>query len=123
MKSPTPSLFGPPDAYGGFAERAENPAPASPLPARPKFHGATFDEKRDRSRLTGQLGRVFEVMKDGQWRTLPEIQETILTRWPDTSDVITAISARLRQLETECGYRKEKENRGGGVWVYRIVVG
>ncbi len=98
--------------------------PDSPLPVRPKFHGATFDESRDRLRLTGQLGRVYEVLRSaaGQWMTMIEIQTAIQDRWPDTNDIITAISARIRQLRTECGVKVEKENRGGGTWVYRIVV-
>lgn len=93
---------------------------ASPLPERPKFHGATFDEARDRLRLTGQLGRVYEVLKLGRWMTLPEIEEAIKSRWPDTNDIVSAISARIRQLRTECGVPVEKENRGGGTWVYRV---
>jgi hypothetical protein len=88
--------------------------------APPKFHGSTFDEARDRLRLTGQLGRVYEVLKCGRWMTLPEIEEAIRSRWPDTNDIVSAISARIRQLRTECGVPVEKENRGGGTWVYRL---
>ena len=39
------------------------------------FGGTTYDPKRDCARLTGQLGRVADVMADGSWHTLAELAQ------------------------------------------------
>ena len=38
-----------------------------------------FDQalKRFEKSLKGQLGRVFDLMKDGQWRTIPDVRFTV----------------------------------------------
>ncbi len=56
------------------------------------FDGETYDAKLDQKRLSGQLGKVYDVMKDGRWRTLNEIG----TATGVGSEA--AISARLRDL-------------------------
>ncbi len=106
--------------------------PAAPVPlnhpgdipvqnTRPNFDGATFDRVLDLSRLNDQLRRVYEVMRDGQWRTLPEICAA-------TGDMPQSVSARLRD------FRKDKfgaltvsrQRRRGvlrrGLWEYRVIV-
>ena len=37
------------------------------------FDGADYQSKRDKVRLTGHLQRLYNLMQDGQWRTLGEI--------------------------------------------------
>lgn len=64
-------------------------------PSPPIFDGKTFDEKRDLVRLTGQWLRVFNLMQDGQWRSLLAIK-TIC------GGSESGVAARLRD------FRKEK---------------
>ena len=93
---------------------------AKPLPrdfSRAKFKGETFDAALDQKRLSGQLGRVYEVMKDGRWRTLAEIAQQAA---PGTE---AAISARLRDLRRKenGGYTIERERVEGGLFRYRMI--
>lgn len=66
-------------------------------------------------RLTAQLGRIFAVMADGQWRTLAEISE--LTGAPTPS-----VSAQLRHLRKPefGGYTVEREHIENGLYQYRL---
>ena len=84
----------------------------------PRFDGATFDPNLDQERLTRQLGRVFELMRDAHWRTLDEIQA-----FAGGSEA--AVSARLRDLRKPKfgGYQVERRRRGsGGTFEYRVLV-
>ena len=58
------------------------------------FDGDTYEAEYDFDRLTTQLARTFNVIADGQWRTLGEIAE--LTGAPEAS-----ASARLRDLRKQ----------------------
>lgn len=83
------------------------------------FDGNTFNEERDSSRLLGQLARVKGLMRDGKWRTLVEIADTISA--PGAS-----ISARLRDLRKQRfgAYKVERRLRGEpklGIWEYRMI--
>ena len=40
-----------------------------PLPDKPRFDGADYVPQRDDVRLTGQLRRVWDVVKDGAARS------------------------------------------------------
>jgi hypothetical protein len=86
-------------------------------PPKVAFDGATYDHKRDYARLTGQLGAVFNLMRDGQWRTLPEIARDVKGSQP-------AVSARLRDLRKEQygGHSVDREYVAVGVWRYRLIV-
>lgn len=83
----------------------------------PDFDGDTYDPGLDKARLTKQLGRVFECMKDGKWRTIPEIS-TI------TGDPMhTSLSARLRDLRKRNfgSYIVDEKRQGdGGLFMYRL---
>lgn len=86
--------------------------------ASQKFHGETYEEKHDRHRLTSQYARVFTLMRDGQWRTLSEIQEEV-------GGSEAAISARLRDFRKpeNGGHAVDRRRRGepsAGVWEYRL---
>lgn len=85
---------------------------------RPAFLGATYSETRDEARLTGQLARVRDCMKDGEWRTLAEI--AALTGDPEAS-----VSARLRDLRrARFGFHTvNRRNRTGGHWEYSLSGG
>lgn len=58
------------------------------------FNGITYEAKFDYDRLKGQNRRVFNVMKDGRYRTLDEIHAV-------TGDPTHSISARLRDFRKE----------------------
>jgi hypothetical protein len=80
------------------------------------FDGQTFDFARDSARLTGQLDRVRFVMRDGRWRTLAEIAETV-------GGSEAGVSARLRDLRKERfgGLTVEREYATEGLWRYRVL--
>jgi len=84
------------------------------------FDGATYEPQHDKKRLTTQLGRVFNMMSDGEWRTLPEIAKGASA--PEAS-----VSARLRDLRKEKfgGFsveRRSKGDRDSGLWEYRLEI-
>lgn len=83
------------------------------------FGGETFDAKKDGPRLAGQLKRVYDVMRDGRWRTLQTLKHEAA---PATE---AAVSARLRDLRKKKfgGFTVEtKRADRSGVWVYRLVI-
>ncbi len=87
-------------------------------PKRGRFAGDTYDPKHDDGRLTGQIARVFELMRDGYWRTLAEIEAA-------TGDPQASISAQLRHLRKPRfgGHEVEKRSRGErerGLYEYRV---
>ena len=87
------------------------------------FDGATYKPQFDRARLTGQIKRVFELMSDGRWRTLDEIQMVVGGSQP-------AISARLRDLRKARygSLQVDRKHRPSvskmrGLYEYRLVLG
>ena len=94
------------------------------FPARPafvhplRFNGPAYDPDKDAARLTGQIKRVYDLMQDGKWRSLAEIEA-------GTGDPQASISAQLRHLRKPRfgGYAVDRERRdgdGGGTWIYRV---
>ena len=86
----------------------------------PEFDGPVYEAAYDKIRLTGQVNRVFNAMKDGRWRTLREIHN--LTTAPESS-----ISAQLRHLRKPKfgAHLVNKQSRGArenGLWEYRLIV-
>ncbi len=89
------------------------PAPALPLGVQ-HFGGETYEPGLDYVRLTGQLGDVWEVLRDGGRYTLAELAE--LSGHPEAS-----CSARLRDFRKErFGGRDIRRERVGasGLWTY-----
>ena len=87
----------------------------------PRFDGPSFDPALDQDRLAKQLGRVFDLMRDGDWRTLREIASA-------TGDPESSVSAQLRNLRKPRfgSYVVEKRRRGlpeCGYFEYRLLVG
>lgn len=85
-----------------------------------RFNGPAYDVDRDTARLSGQIGRIFELMKDGAWRTLDEISSA-------TGDPPASCSAELRHLRKERfgKHTVDKRHRGepaDGLWEYRLIV-
>ena len=82
-----------------------------------KFNGSDYDHERDSERLSSQLDRVFNVMKDGQWRSLHEL--SMQAKAPESS-----ASAQLRHLRKKRfgGHTIEKKYLGNGLYLYRLEV-
>ena len=83
-----------------------------------RFDGSDYDHKRDGIRLTGQLERVFDVMKSGEWITLRQLADR--SRCPEAS-----ASAQLRNLRKERfgSFLVEKKYDHMGVFFYRLKLG
>lgn len=86
----------------------------------PEFDGATYSRPHDKERLTGQIEKVFNLIKDGQWRTLTEISDA--TGQPQAS-----VSTRLRDFRKARfgAHTVEKRPRGErnkGLYEYRIIL-
>ena len=84
-----------------------------------RFDGAAYDVQLDQERLTHQLRRIYLLMRDGQWRTLKEIEQV-------THDPQPSISAQLRHLRKPRfgSHVIEKRRRGEGrkgLWEYRLL--
>ncbi len=79
------------------------------------FDGETFDFAFDGSRLTGQLGRVYDCMKSGNWLTLQEIAESC-------GGSEGGCAARLRDLRKERfgGFEVERIHTIAGIHLYRM---
>ncbi len=84
----------------------------------PQFDGHTYDPALDEDRLSKQLGRVYDLMSDGCWRTLWVIQLKC-------GGSEAGISARLRDLKKAKfgSYTMEKRRVPNcpGLWEYRMV--
>ena len=85
-----------------------------------KFDGPVYEEKHDKIRLTGQILRIFEAIKDGGWYTLNEIHSK-------TKDPQASISAQLRHLRKDrfgshTVDKKPRGKRNSGIWQYQLIV-
>jgi hypothetical protein len=80
------------------------------------FDGSDYDHARDGARLNIQYTRIFELMKDGEWRTLKRI--ATVTGYPEAS-----ISAQLRHARKPRfgGHTVEKKHKGNGLYEYRLI--
>jgi len=79
--------------------------------------GTTYERPRDFVRLNKQAQTIFNLLADGQWRTLNRI--SALTGYPEAS-----ISARLRDFRKEKfgAYTVEREHLTNGLHRYRLVL-
>ena len=85
-----------------------------------RFDGSDYDPKKDNKRLTGQILRIYEVMKDGKWRTLGEIEA-------QTGDPQSSISAQLRHLRKQrfgshTVNKRPRGKRENGLFEYQLIV-
>lgn len=104
----------------GGVPLAEHWGPRTPAPT---FGGKTYDADRDEARLKGQLRATFQVMSDGRWWTLVELAAAVSKLYGRRVSE-AAISARIRDLRKPKfgGHKVEPDNRGGGLWYYRLTV-
>ena len=82
-----------------------------------RFDGADYNPERDNVRLGGQLLRVWAVMSDGLWHTLPQISRA-------TGDPEASVSAQLRHLRKDRfgAHTIEKEYINNGLYRYRLII-
>ena len=86
----------------------------------PHFNGPDYIPKSDFERLSGQICRIYHLMKDGKWRTLTDIQN-------ETKDPQASISAQLRHLRKErFGSHTINKQRVGdekqGLFEYQLII-
>ena len=85
------------------------------------FGGATL-ERTDVPRLGKQLQAVYDVMKDGQFRTLEQIAVAVNVGM-GIYVTTPSISARLRDLRKEKfgGSKVSRRNLGDGQFEYQVL--
>ena len=86
----------------------------------PHFNGSDYVPALDFIRLSGQIKRIFDCMKNQQWRTLNEIASI-------TNDPEASISAQLRHLRKDRfgGHTIIKRRRGDrkqGLFEYQLIL-
>jgi len=91
-----------------------------PLNTDVEFKGSDYIPKYDKIRLTGQLLKVWNFMKSGEWHTLAEISRA--TGAPEAS-----ASAALREFRKEPrgGHFVDKRRRGNpyqGLFEYKLII-
>jgi|WetSurMetagenome_2_1015567.scaffolds.fasta_scaffold306846_3 hypothetical protein len=81
------------------------------------FGGTTYERELDHDRLQTQLRRVREIMLDGRWWTLAELESHL--GYPQAS-----VSARIRDLRKEKfgGFEVARRRITGGLFEYRVVL-
>lgn len=90
-------------------------------PQAPMFDGETYSKQFDCERLTGLMRAVYDLMKDGEWRTAAEIKD-IIQRGSEGG-----IGARMRDLrKAKWGSHDVPSRRRGdeknGLYEYRMVL-
>lgn len=86
----------------------------------PHHDGETYDPGLDKPRLNAQTQRVFDLLLDGQWRTLYEMSDC-------TGDPTQSVSARVRDLRKEKFGAHTVEKRRcvphrSGTFEYRLLL-
>jgi hypothetical protein len=97
------------DLFGDEAFSLPKPEPGG------AFDGETYDISRDYLRLDCQLGKVFNLMKDGEWRTLGQIADHV-------GGSEASVSARLRDLRKKKygSHVIQREHIANGLYKYRL---
>ena len=81
-----------------------------------RFDGPEYIPARDQKRLTGQAERIFNLMADGKWRSLPEIAR-------ETGDPEASVSAQLRNLRKERfgSHTVNRRHIYSGLFEYQLI--
>lgn len=106
MKTIQRSLFDP-----------QNTTTVAPVKKKMVFDGSDYLPSRDDARLTNQYNKIFDLMKDGVWRTLDEISKA--TDAPHAS-----VSAQLRHCRQarNGGHFVNKKYLGSGLFSYQLIL-
>jgi len=80
------------------------------------FDGDDYNHLRDFQRLSRQIQKIYDVMRDSAWRSLRDIAE--ITGFSEAS-----ISAQLRNLRKKRfgSHKVDKERQPEGHYLYRVV--
>lgn len=81
-----------------------------------RFNGSDYQPMRDDVRLTKQLMRVWDAVKDGSWKTLSQIAA-------EASAPESSVSAQLRHLRKPRfgSHEVQKQHMGHGLYKYRVI--
>lgn len=81
-----------------------------------QFNGSDYVATRDNKRLTSQHWKIFNLMKDAKFRTLPEISQA-------TGEPAASISAQLRHMRKTRfgGHTVNKKYLGDGLYTYQLI--
>ena len=93
----------------------------TPTQAELCFDGATYEHQFDAERLGDQARAVWNVVKDGRWRTLSEIGDSAGVRSE------ASISARLRDFRKDrfgahTVNRQQRGDPSDGLFEYSVIV-
>ncbi len=82
-----------------------------------RFNGADYRHNRDSARLASQYQSIFNLMQDGEFRTLSEISR--LTGHPESS-----VSAQLRHMRKPRfgSHTVNRTHCGNGLYKYQLIV-
>lgn len=82
-----------------------------------RFNGSDYIPARDNVRLGKQITKIFDLMKDGVFRSLQEIES--ITGEPQAS-----ISAQLRHLRKKRfgEHTVNKRHEGNGFYRYQLII-
>lgn len=88
------------------------------------FDGDTYEPSVDRERLGDQARAVYDVMIDGEWRTLFELVNACASRRVRASE--SSVSARLRDFRKEKfgGHivnRRRRQSARSGTFEYQLL--
>lgn len=85
-------------------------------PTTARFDGPDYVPALDQARLSGQIRRIYDLICDGRWRTLGEMEAA-------TGDPQASISAQLRHLRKRRfgAHTIDRRRRTPGTWEYRLV--
>lgn len=90
------------------------------METKAKFQGSDYKAELDEIRLSGQILRIFDLMKDGRWRSLREIAYKTL-------DGEASISAQLRnmrkaQFGSHIVLRRRRGMADRGLFEYQLII-
>jgi hypothetical protein len=82
-----------------------------------RFDGADYQPQRDNPRLSTQYLDIFQLMSDGAWRTLPQIESA-------TGHPAASISAQLRHMRKKRfgSHTVERRYIDAGLYEYRLII-
>lgn len=84
-----------------------------------RFDGPEYVERFDHARLTGQLLRVYAVMRDGRWRTLDDLARS--SGAPESSASAQLRHLRKQRFGSHLVEKRPRGDRSAGLWEYRLA--
>jgi hypothetical protein len=99
--------------------RSDDPTlfPVDPVgPRSGEFSGAAYEPAKDHDRLTGQIKAIWQVMSDGNWRTVAQLVR--LTGFPANS--VQAQLRNLRKAEFGAYLVERRRTTDTGLYEWRL---